>query len=301
MRPARRAVTYGDFVRLIKAAVGGRARVSGCARRGSRSVLRRAAGLGLRDVVVTRDELDALLRGCSSRDEPPRGQDRFDAWLAESHGRSASLHVGAATELPRLWLIASRAPATIAARVDVAAAAGHPRAAAHPVRGGGAVVRRARPARRRPCRARARARRRQGSLGAPTGGRSRWASTRPCTSTAASTARRRTRATPRGCSRELSGRTHTVLSGICLLAPGSEVVEHAATGGHVPGRSPVRDRHVPRQRRVGGARRCLRGPGARRASRGRASTATTSTWSACPVLCWWSCSRGTHLSCCCAS
>ena len=44
-----------------------------------------------------------------------------------------------------------------------------------------------------------------------------------------STARPPTATTPVPCSRELAGRTHRVLSGLCLLGDGFAVVEHATT------------------------------------------------------------------------
>lgn len=77
---------YEDFVRLIRRAVGGRARVW----HGPRQVALAAAwvaGLLLRDVVVTRDELGALAAGLLVSHESPLGTDRFETWLNENADR----------------------------------------------------------------------------------------------------------------------------------------------------------------------------------------------------------------------
>lgn len=76
--------SYEDFVELIRAAVAGRARIRHSSRR-TALVAARVAGLLLRDVIVTRDELEALAAGLLVSHEAPLGTDRFDAWLAE-HG-----------------------------------------------------------------------------------------------------------------------------------------------------------------------------------------------------------------------
>ncbi len=78
--------SYREFVELIKAAAGGRAPVLN-APPWLALWLARAAGLALRDVVVTPDELGALRAGLLASREPPRGSDRFDTWLAESGPR----------------------------------------------------------------------------------------------------------------------------------------------------------------------------------------------------------------------
>jgi NADH dehydrogenase len=44
----------------------------------------RVAGLALRDVLATRDELDALIAGLLVSREPPLGTERFDTWVAEN-------------------------------------------------------------------------------------------------------------------------------------------------------------------------------------------------------------------------
>jgi NADH dehydrogenase len=75
--------TFEEFVRLIARAVGGRARI----RHSSLAValgVGRVAGLALRDVLATRDELDALIAGLLVSREPPLGTERFDTWVAEN-------------------------------------------------------------------------------------------------------------------------------------------------------------------------------------------------------------------------
>jgi NADH dehydrogenase len=72
--------TFQELVRLIARAVGSRARIM----RGSPRValtLTRAAGVPLRDVVLTREELAGLMDGLLLSHEPPLGVERFDAWL----------------------------------------------------------------------------------------------------------------------------------------------------------------------------------------------------------------------------
>ncbi|OFW72033.1 MAG: epimerase [Actinobacteria bacterium RBG_16_68_12] len=75
--------SFEDFVRLIARAVGGRAWI----RHAPPAVALgagRIAGLALRDVVLTRDELDALMAGLLVSHEPPLGRDRFDTWVTEN-------------------------------------------------------------------------------------------------------------------------------------------------------------------------------------------------------------------------
>ena len=76
--------TYEEFVRLIRAAVGGRARIARAPFWAALATAR-VAGLLLRDVVVTRDELESLRAGLLVSHDPPLGRDRFDEWIAE-HG-----------------------------------------------------------------------------------------------------------------------------------------------------------------------------------------------------------------------
>jgi uncharacterized protein YbjT (DUF2867 family) len=72
--------TYEEFVRLIRAAVCGRARIAR-APFWIALATARVAGLPLRDVVVTRDELGMLRTGLLVSHERPLGRDRFDEWL----------------------------------------------------------------------------------------------------------------------------------------------------------------------------------------------------------------------------
>jgi uncharacterized protein YbjT (DUF2867 family) len=77
---------YEDFVRLIRRAVGGRARIWHSSQRVALGAAR-VAGVFLRDVVVTPDELLALEAGLLVSHEEPLGGDRFDTWLAENGDR----------------------------------------------------------------------------------------------------------------------------------------------------------------------------------------------------------------------
>ena len=72
-----------DFVRLIKDHVHGRSWLRTAPVTFARAV-GALAGLGLRDVVATREELDALLAGLLVSDEAPLGHDRFVDWLAQN-------------------------------------------------------------------------------------------------------------------------------------------------------------------------------------------------------------------------
>jgi uncharacterized protein YbjT (DUF2867 family) len=72
--------SFEDLVRLIARAVGGRTLIT----HASPAIALgagRIAGRALRDVLLTRDELDALMAGLLVSREPPRGRDRFDTWL----------------------------------------------------------------------------------------------------------------------------------------------------------------------------------------------------------------------------
>lgn len=73
---------FEDFVDLIRRAVRSRARLWR-ARPTVALALARVAGTFLRDVVLTRDELDALRAGLLTSREPPLGSDRFDTWVSE--------------------------------------------------------------------------------------------------------------------------------------------------------------------------------------------------------------------------
>lgn len=72
-----------DFVRLIGRRVGGRAWIRTAPLPLAR-VVGKVAGLGLRDIVATREELEALDAGLLASNEPPLGRDRFDDWLVEN-------------------------------------------------------------------------------------------------------------------------------------------------------------------------------------------------------------------------
>lgn len=88
--------TYEDFVRLIRRAVRGRARIWHSPT-GVALAAARVAGLLLRDVVVTRDELRALGAGLLVSHEPPAGSDRFERWLtanADQLGRRYTSELG---------------------------------------------------------------------------------------------------------------------------------------------------------------------------------------------------------------
>jgi len=75
--------SFEDFVRLIARAVGSHAWITHAPPTIALAV-GRIAGLALRDVVLTRDELDALTAGLLVSHEPPRGRDRFDTWVVEN-------------------------------------------------------------------------------------------------------------------------------------------------------------------------------------------------------------------------
>lgn len=74
---------FEEFVRLIARVVGGRARIWHSSPRVALSVAR-IAGLALRDVILTRDEHDALRAGLLVSDDPPLGRDRFEEWLVDN-------------------------------------------------------------------------------------------------------------------------------------------------------------------------------------------------------------------------
>jgi uncharacterized protein YbjT (DUF2867 family) len=75
--------TYEDFVRLIARAVDSSAHIRHSSERVALAAAR-VAGLLLRDVVVTRDELAALADGLLVSHEEPRGHEQFEPWLAAS-------------------------------------------------------------------------------------------------------------------------------------------------------------------------------------------------------------------------
>jgi NADH dehydrogenase len=77
---------FEAFVTLIARAVGSRAWITHASPAVTLAA-GRLAGLALCDVILTRDELDALMAGLLVSAEPPRGSDRFDDWLAENGSR----------------------------------------------------------------------------------------------------------------------------------------------------------------------------------------------------------------------
>jgi NADH dehydrogenase len=79
-------LSYDELVRLIARATGARARIAHAPEALTLGVAR-VAGMLLRDVVITREELDALRAGLLVSNEPPRGTDRVGPWL-EEHGRT---------------------------------------------------------------------------------------------------------------------------------------------------------------------------------------------------------------------
>ena len=102
--------TFEAFVRLIARAVGSRAWI-GHAPPAIALAASRVAGFALRDVLLTRDELGALMAGLIVSHEEPRGRDRFDAWLPEnaSPGRPP-VHLRARAQLRRMIVLASTSP-----------------------------------------------------------------------------------------------------------------------------------------------------------------------------------------------
>jgi NADH dehydrogenase len=78
--------TFEELVRLIARAVGSRAWI-GCVPPPVALAAAQVAGLALRDKLLTREELNALMAGLLVSHEAPRGHDRFDAWLAENASR----------------------------------------------------------------------------------------------------------------------------------------------------------------------------------------------------------------------
>jgi uncharacterized protein YbjT (DUF2867 family) len=78
--------SFEAFVRLIAKAVSSRAWITH-ASPDITLAAGRLAGLALRDVILTRDELNSLMAGLLVSAEPPRGRDRFDVWLAENGSR----------------------------------------------------------------------------------------------------------------------------------------------------------------------------------------------------------------------
>jgi uncharacterized protein YbjT (DUF2867 family) len=74
---------FEDFVELIKGAVGARARIWHSPPAVAYAASR-VAGIFLRDVVSTRDELDVLRAGLLVSHQPPKGRERFEEWLRDA-------------------------------------------------------------------------------------------------------------------------------------------------------------------------------------------------------------------------
>ena len=81
--------SFEELLRLLASAVGARVRLVhtpapvGLA-------LTRLVGLLLRDVVLTRDEVDGLMAGLLTSGESPTGKTNLDEWLAENSGHLGS-------------------------------------------------------------------------------------------------------------------------------------------------------------------------------------------------------------------
>jgi uncharacterized protein YbjT (DUF2867 family) len=78
--------SFDAFVRIIAKAVGSRSWITH-ASPALTLAAGRVAGFALRDVLLTPEELGALMAGLLVSDEPPRGTDRFDEWIAENATR----------------------------------------------------------------------------------------------------------------------------------------------------------------------------------------------------------------------
>lgn len=74
---------FEEFVRVIARATGGRALIRH-APPSAVLVSSRVAGVFLRDVVMTRDELGMLQTGQLMSHEPPLGRDSFESWVSEN-------------------------------------------------------------------------------------------------------------------------------------------------------------------------------------------------------------------------
>jgi uncharacterized protein YbjT (DUF2867 family) len=90
-------MSFEELVKAIRQAVGARSRIVHLPP-AAMSAVSRALGLVMRDVVLTREEIDGLTSGLLVSAQEPRGRIRFSDWLAE-HG--ASLGRAYAHELRR--------------------------------------------------------------------------------------------------------------------------------------------------------------------------------------------------------
>jgi nucleoside-diphosphate-sugar epimerase len=92
-------LTFEQLVRTVRGAVGSRARIvrSGVA---PALALTRLAGLFLRDIVLTRDELLGLMDSLLVSEGAPTGSARFGDWLAQNGNELGRSYV---SELARNW------------------------------------------------------------------------------------------------------------------------------------------------------------------------------------------------------
>ena len=92
-------ITFTELVHAVRDAVGGKARIvrSGV---GPALALTRVAGVFLRDIVLTRDELLGLMDSLLVSQDAPTGTARFGDWLAENGEVLGRSYV---SELARNW------------------------------------------------------------------------------------------------------------------------------------------------------------------------------------------------------
>jgi NADH dehydrogenase len=90
-------MTFEELVRLIAASVSSRAKVLHL-NPGLALLFSRLAGYLVRDVVLTRDEIDGLMEELLVTQGPATGQTRLSEWLVHD---SSALGAGYASELSR--------------------------------------------------------------------------------------------------------------------------------------------------------------------------------------------------------
>ena len=205
-------------------------------------------------------------------DRDPGARRRGDARVLRLRSRRSGRSSGRARRSgsrARRRCVERAARAAAAARVDVAAAARDPRSSwgsrsTSSRRATRSTIRRRR-TRPSSC-ASTRAGRRSRSRARPTAGPCS-ASTRRSCSAAASTRKPANAGEAERMLEELSGRTHAVVSGLCLIAPGLGGRRGGRDARHVPRADAARPRPLRRVGRVGGPRRRLCDPGPRRRTR----------------------------------
>ena len=89
--------TYDQLIHLIAESIESKAKILHL-RPGLALLLSRLAGYMVRDVVLTRDEIDGLMAGLLVSHSPPTGQMRLSDWLKENRGRLGTRY---ASELSR--------------------------------------------------------------------------------------------------------------------------------------------------------------------------------------------------------